>query len=115
MTATEGAAGSAADGIDVAELASWRALVDAFMEDSRIHRRTTSIQMESMSRELAENTAITTDMHSGLAEVIPVIRDLAGVVRTIRRVGRILKPFIYFASLIFAVVVYLKTGRWEMP
>src|SRR5205085_9676914 len=104
MTATEGAAGSAADGIDVAELASWRALVDAFMEDSRIHRRTTSIQMESMSRELAENTAITTDMHSGLAEVIPVIRDLAAAVPTIRRVAPILTPSTHFATLIFPAV-----------
>lgn len=100
---------------DVSELQRWRGDVAEFMNESILFRRTTSIQIEGMSRDLMQNTAMTTEMHSGLAEVIPVIMDMGGVVRTAKRVGRILKPFVYLGSLIFAGVVYFKTGRWEMP
>lgn len=97
------------------ELNKWREGVDGFIAESNLYRRATAIRMDAMEKNLEANTAMTTEMHTGLSEAIPVILDFKGAARTVKRLGRAAKPLVYIGSFAVAVVVYLKTGEWRLP
>lgn len=97
------------------ELRKWQNDVDTFMAESVRYRLTTDTRLGSVERELARNTRMTSEMHVGLKDALPALKDLGGAWRTIKRIARIFKPLLYLAMLVFAVVAWMKTGRWEWP
>lgn len=97
------------------ELLKWRLNVDNFIADSGLHRKATAIRLDAMERNLEANTVMTTEMHSSLREAIPVILDLSGAARTVKRIGEIMKPLLYVGGLLGALWVFGKTGKWAWP
>jgi hypothetical protein len=96
------------------ELQRWRTDVDGFIAESGLYRRSTQIRMDSMEKNLEKNTDMTTDMHSSLSTALPVLSDLRGFARTVKRLGSFLKPLAWMAAPIAAIVVYIKTGEWHI-
>ncbi len=104
-----------------AEFMKWRARVDNFMDDSTIQRRSTALQMGSLEKTVSELQVAVQESsdwskknHDSLLLVIELCQNMDNARKLADAVTKWAKPFVMVVGFLVAVVVWIKTGKWEL-
>lgn len=82
----------------------WRKLVDAALEQGRLHMKATDERMGALEDEMVNNTAMTMQVQSNTSEIVEIMNDWKGAMKVIGYVGRAAKPMAYIVGLGTAIV-----------
>lgn len=87
----------------------WRKLVDAALEQGRLHMKATDERMGALEDEMVNNTAMTMQVQSNTSEIVEIMNDWKGAMKVIGYVGRAAKPLTYIVGLCSAIYAFWVT------
>lgn len=95
------------------EILEWRSLVDAALDQGRLHMEATDARMGALEDEMIKNTTMTKQVESNTSEIVGIMADWKSAMKVIGYVGRAAKPLTYivgFCSALYAFWITLKSG-----